>query len=385
MGRERAERSAVHALSEPADTSVLRVGLLGAGMIATIDYGYLPGLARISQRAQVVAIASRTPERARAVAEAHGIPAVYPSLEEMLEADLDAVVNLTPIPLHFQTSRAILESGRHLVTEKPIASTMAEADSLIRLAQEQGLLIVAAPADMITDEWVEARRLINEGAIGKVAFARVQSSHAGPAGLGWPVDPTALYQDGSGALLDMAVYGLHQVTGVLGPARHVMAMSGITTPVRRARGGPFDGLEIPVSSPDNNLVMIDHGESTFSIVDGTYDVVATKSPRMEIYGLEGTLIVNRDDVEAPPLEIFRLDAASASPGWVAPRTDGRRHRSNRFAELQRGVLVEHLADCLRDGSRPVLSGEHARHALEIMIAAQRSARQGVAVELETTF
>lgn len=369
----------------PVSGAALRVGLLGAGMISTVDYGYLPGLARISDRVEVVAIASRTQERARSIAHDHGIPAVYRSLEEMLEADLDAVVNLTPIPVHFRTSRAILESGRHLVTEKPIASTVDEADTLIQLAEERDLLIVAAPADMITDEWVTARRLVNDNAIGKVAFARVQSSHAGPAGMGWPVDPTWFYQEGSGPLLDMAVYGLHQVTGILGPAKRVMAMSGITAPVRRARGGPFDGLEIPVSEPDNNLVMLDLGEATFAVVDGTFNVVGSKSPLMEVYGLEGTLLVNRRDDEVPPLELYRLGTEPGESGWTTPGDFSFAGGSDRFGELQRGVLVEHLADCLRDGTQPVLSGQHARHVLEIMMAAQKSACEGVAVDLETTF
>lgn len=372
-------------MSVPFAGRPLRLGLLGAGMIATVDYGYLPGLAKIRERVSVVAVAGRTEDRARVVAEAYGIPGVYASLDEMLQADIDAVLNLTPIPAHFETSRAILESGRHLVTEKPIASTVAEADALVRLANERDLLIVSAPAEMVTDEWAAARDLVSEGVIGKVAFARIQSSHAGPAGLAWPIDPTSLYQEGAGPLLDMGVYGLHQATGVLGPAKRVMAMSGITTPVRTARGGPFDGLEIPVTVPDNNLLMLDFGESTFAVVDGTFNVVASRSPRMEIYGLGGTLLVNDPDGEAPLLELYRLEADAGTPGWTAPPTDGHADNPGRFAELQRGVLVEHLADCLRDGTRPVLSAEHARHVLEIMIAARASAQEAVAVELKTTF
>jgi predicted dehydrogenase len=363
----------------------LRVGLLGAGMIATVGYGYLPYLAKVAAKLAVVAIADPNVALATAVARAHDIAAVFTSLEEMLGADLDAVVNLTPIPLHFRTSKAILESGRHLVTEKPLSSTMGEADELIELAERKGLLIVAAPADMIADEWATARRLVSDGAIGKVAFARVQSSHAGPAGQGWPVDPTWFYQEGSGPLLDMGVYGLTQVTGVLGPAKRVMAMSGITTPVRTVRGGPFAGLEIAVAEPDNNLVMLDFGGATFAVVDGTFNVVGSKSPRMEIFGLGGTLIVNRDDVPAPPVEVYRLDAAPGLSGWITPKAYGFPSGGDRFRELQRGALIEHLADCVREGSRPVPSAYHARHVLEIMLAARHSAADGIAVDITTTF
>ncbi len=370
----------------PAHQGRLRVGVLGAGMIATVGYGYLPHLGKIGDRVEVVAIANRGIEKARAVADAYGIARAVASLEELLELDLDAVVNLLPGPDHFAASTRVLESGRHLVTEKPIASTLEEADRLLDLADRRGLLVVAAPADMLANEWIQARDLVARNAIGKVAFARVQSSHAGAASLAWPVNPSQFYQRGVGALLDLAVYGLTQVTGVLGPVVRVSALSGITVPVRRARGGPFDGLEIPVTAPDNNLILLDFGEATFAVVDGTYNVVASRAPRMEVYGLEGTLLVNRPDEAVPPVEVYRLDAAPGVAGWVTPRTyEIFPVGSDRFAELQRGALIEHLADCLRDGRQPVASGRHARHVLEVMLAAERSATEGRVVDVASTF
>jgi predicted dehydrogenase len=320
------------------------------------------------------------------VAEAHEAGHAVESLDELLALDVDAVVNLLPGPAHFIASKRILEAGRHLVTEKPISSTLAEADELLDLADRAGLYVVAAPADMVTSEWARARDLVARGAIGKVAFARVQSSHAGAAALSWPVDPSQFYREGVGALLDLAVYGLTQVTGVLGPGRRVSAFSGITVPERLVRGGPFDGKTIPVSAPDNNLILIDFGDATFAVVDGTFNVVASKSPRMEVFGLEGTLLVNRDDVAAPRVEVYRLDAAPGLAGWISPQTyEIFPVGSDRFAELARGVLIEHLADCIRDHTQPVASGRHARHVLELMLAAQQSAVEGKAVDVGTVF
>jgi predicted dehydrogenase len=214
----------------------------------------------------------------------------------------------------------------------------------------------------------------------------VQSSHAGAAGLAWPVDPSQFYQEGVGALLDLGVYGITQVTGVLGPVRRVMAMSGITVPSRTARGGPFDGVEIPVTAPDNNLLLLDFGEGTFVSLDATFNVLASRAPRMELYGLEGTLVVNRGDTGQPPVEVYRLDAAPGLAGWISPQDY---HifpvGSDRFAELQRGALIEHLADCVEHGTRPRASGQHARHVLEVMLAAQRSVAEARAIDVVSTF
>ena len=367
----------------------LRVGILGAGMIATAEPGYLPGLRRLRGRVEVTAMASRTRSRAEQVARDWDIPEVYDDLGQMLDgADLDAVVNLTPIAAHYETSLRILSAGKHLVTEKPLASTLAQADELIDAAGD-GLRIVCAPMDILKREWVQARRLVSGGALGKVAFARVQSSHGGPAAMAWPADPTWFYATGAGPLLDMGVYGLDRVTAVLGPARAVAALSGVTAPVRRARGGPFDGLEIPVTEPDNNLILLDFGDATFAVVDASYCAVATRSPEMEVFGLAGTLVVNRPDAGYRPgelpVELFRMDSAPGLPGWITPHSLDAQARPGRTEVLARASLVEHLADCLDAGTEPLPSAARARHVLEIMLAARTAAATGRTVPLATTF
>jgi len=359
-------------------------------MIATVSYGFLPGLKRMTDTVDVVAIASRTRARADGVARDWDIPAVYDDVGSMLaHADLDAVLNVTTIDAHFETSKAILAASKHLITDKPLAQTMAECDELLALAQERGVLIVSAPGDMLRNEWQEAKRLVKAGALGKIAFARVQSSHAGPAGMAWPADPTWFYQKGSGPLLDMGAYGLTRITGVLGPAKRVTAMSGITVPIRRARGGAFDGLEIPVTEPDNTLLLLDFGGATFATVDASFNVVGTRAPAMEIYGLEGSMTVNRPDADILPgqypIELFRIDAGPGLSGWITPRTVGRSWLQDRQQVVQRATLVEHLVECLATGQPPIAGPEHARHVMEIMLTAQSAAEDGRTVTLETSF
>lgn len=367
----------------------LRAGILGAGTIATASSGFLPGMTLIPDLVTVIAVADPVVDRAQRVASEHGIPEIYDGLEAMLErSDLDLVVNLTPIPFHGPTSRLILEAGKHLVIEKPIAGTLDEADALIELANRQHLKYVVAPPNLLYQNRVEAKRLLAANAIGKPCFARVRGSHGGPAVGAWPLDPTWFYQKGSGPLLDMGVYGIHDITGLLGPAKRVVAFSGITEPVRTVRGGPFVGKEIEVTADDNTLMMLDFGGSTFAVIDGTYNVNAAKSPQIEIFGRQGTLNLYNvhSDPSNPPLEIFRLDAAPGVDGWITPR---QRHSPNdldaQWQKLKRGLLVKHLAECVIEDKQPVLSAEHARHALEIMIKSMESARTGCAIELQTTF
>ncbi len=366
----------------------LRAGILGTGTIATATGGFLGGMMAMPETVTTVAVADPVVERAWAVADRYGIPEVYASLEAMLEqSDLDLVVNLTPIPVHGPTSRTILAAGKHLVVEKPLAATLEEADALIALAQRQGLTCVVAPPNLLYQNRVDAKALLDAGAIGKPCFARVRASHGGPAAGAWPLDPTWFYQAGSGPLLDMGVYGIHDITGLLGPAKRVVAFSGITEPTRTVRGGPFKGTEIAVTADDNTLMMLDFGGATFAVVDGTFNVNAAKSPQIEIFGRAGTLNLynQQQGAEHPPLELFRLDAAPGVDGWITPRPRAATPLEEQWHRYRRAILVKHLADCVVEGRRPVPSAEHARHALEIMLKAVESARSGRALDLETTF
>ena len=117
------------------DRRPLKLGVLGAGMIATYSYGVIPNLRHIPEKVELVAVADPVFERARDAQRQFHVPHVYAGLEEMLErCDLDAVANLTPIPVHGATSLEILQAGKHLVSEKPLATTMEEANALIETA-----------------------------------------------------------------------------------------------------------------------------------------------------------------------------------------------------------------------------------------------------------
>ncbi|MDQ3327655.1 MAG: Gfo/Idh/MocA family oxidoreductase [Chloroflexota bacterium] len=370
------------------DQKPLRLGVLGTGMIATTRHGVMPNLRHIPGKVELVAVADTVLERAQEAQREFDVPEVYGSLEEMLErAEIDAVANLTPIPFHGATSLQILEAGKHVVSEKPIGTTMEETDALIETARSTGLTFVCSPPNAIYPYHREARRLIREGTIGRIAFARARSSHGGPAAGNWPGDPSWFYQKGSGPLFDMGVYGIHEITSLLGPAKRVVGFSGITEPTRTVRGGPFKDTKIEVTADDNTLFMLDFGDSAYAVIDGTFNVNAARGPRIEVFGREGTLNLGDrwSGPEVPPLEVYRVDAVPGMGGWVTPQSWGLSQEQERVAQLGRAIIVDHLVDCVWAGKQPELSAEHARHALEIMIKAVESAHSGRVLDLETSF
>ncbi len=134
--------------------------------------------------------------------------------------------------------------------------------------------------------------------------------------------------------------------------------------------------------------MLDFGDATLAVVDATFNVQASRTPQLELFGTAGTLIVNRPGGAADgsgPIELFRLDAAPGLAGWVSPESLDALPRPNHAARYSRAVLIDHLADCLSGDSRPITGVHKARHVLEIMLAARTAAHEGRTVSLTTTF
>jgi predicted dehydrogenase len=357
--------------------SRVRVGVVGCGVIANSTY--LPGIVGMGEKVELVAVCDQQRELAERIGAKFGAKQVYSDYDEMLaKAPIDAVVVLTNIQSHAPNVLTALKAGKHVYTEKTLATTLEDAERCIAEAHGRNLLLACAPPVMLSATNQRVKALIEKGAIGRVNFVRARHSHGGPASfLHWTADPTWFYKKGAGPILDLGVYAFHTITGILGPVRRVTAMLGIAQPERPIRSGPAKGKMIQVEAEDNGLVLLDFGNATFAVVDGTYAVRAAKGPRMEFYGSEGTINVNDRGVD-PPLELWREDEQLGISGWMGVPVDGSRGWS-----LASGV--EHLADCIREGKKPLISAEHARHCLEVMLAAMEASKSRQAQEVSSVF
>jgi predicted dehydrogenase len=386
----------------------VRTAVVGAGMIA--EKRYVPRILG-NPRAELTAVCTRSPERAILMRERFGVARVHADLDEMLaREELDLVVNLTPIQMHFPINLKALQAGKHLYSEKTLALTVDEATRLIEVAEAQRLKLGAAAATMLAPINRQVKRLLIDGTIGKVAFAKVSSSHGGPAyDKAWPADPTWFYQRGAGPLRDMGVYGLHTITGLLGPARRVTALSGLSDPVRIVRGGPSAGKRIDAEEDDVTLLLLDFGNSTFAMVDASFCVRATRQrslAALEIYGADGTIAADiwaesdklsvwRDNEVpgvrgCPPTQSVKREAAAGGvpQTQLSPQEAGVREWTSIETDPTPWDLasaIDHMVDCIAEDRQVIPSGEHARHVLEIMQKAMVAARTGETQTMDTTF
>jgi predicted dehydrogenase len=372
----------------------LRIGVIGVGALTL--RGILPHLSEddVRQRVMVGALCDRVLERAEAAAARYSVPAVYSSVDEMLaEAEIDAVTVASPIGLHFEHCRAALDADRHVHANKTMATTVREADELIALAVERNLCLVASPGEALRPQVTRARELIDSGAIGELSWALCGAAFGEyhedeperrAAVAGASIDPAWYFQSpGGGPMYDMTVYALHQLTSVLGPALAVVAMSGV-----RVREREFLGARIPTHVDDNTIVVLDFGDGLLAVAYGTAAGSHTRQFGAGTYfGTRGTidgLLLNGEPFEFPGRELM----AGAPPSdryaqmCVLPHVRGR-HRDMDESHVFEDIMQ--LVDCVLDGTQTLVTAEHARHVIDIIESAYRSARTGKRQELTTSF
>jgi predicted dehydrogenase len=274
--------------------------------------------------------------------------------------DVDAVLVLTSIPSHFELAYAALEAGKHVLVEKPMATTLDEGRRLLELSRSAPGLLVCAPHIVLSPTYRALWRHVRDGDIGRVLLARARYGHGGH-GL-----PPWFFQRGGGALFDLGVYNVVALTGLLGPARRVTAFAGTAIRERPSANGA-----VAVEAIDNAHVLIDFGESVFASVTTGFTMQKYRSPAIELYGSGGTLQMLGDDWAPAGYELWRNEVGAwqvfedEDPRWYW--MDG----------------LPHMVRCIRDGTRPLNTPDHAYHALEIMLAAERSAADGRAHEIES--
>ncbi len=368
-------------------TPPVRLGVVGAGSISV--RGVLPHctMEDVQDRVRVAAVCDPVLERAQAAAERFGVPRAYATLEEMLAAgDLDAVSIASPIGLHYQQGLLAIEHGLHVHFNKTMTTTLAEADALIAQAEARGVKLVASPGEMLRPLHQAIRRQLQAGALGTLTWAVAGSAFGqyheresvrhGDDPL-TNINPAWYFRrPGGGPLYDMTVYGLHALTGMVGPAQRVTAFSGL-----RIHEREFRGEMLPCDMDDNTLMVLDFGDALFGFV---YGVAAGSLPslgRWGIFGTGGAIIgdqLNGQPIDYPGREL----ALEGGPNAVLPHVVGP-HRNQEEAHVYEDIMQ--LVDWIRDDVPTIVTAEHARHVIEIFDGAYRSAESGRAVDLRTTF
>ena len=344
---------------------MIRVGILGAGGIAALSH--LPEIAAIDGM-QVTHICGRRERRLRLLCDRFAIPRYSTNWDALLgDKDMDAVIVALPHPLHAEAGLAVLERGLHLFMQKPLCTTMEEADQLVAASEARPEQIVYCRPSFGGVVY-EMRRQIAAGRIGMVSGALARHSHGGPeiyyAEVADSFEELRAEDDfwffdadtaGGGALIDMGVYAIATLVALLGKVAGVTAR--MTT------------VNKPTAMEDTATLILDFVNGALGTAETGWCDPA-RSTYLRVHGTTGKLIQDGESIQY-------LRPGSADREWAAPIIE-------RLPAP--GVPNQHVEwlRCIESGTAPELSNLWlARHVTEIMCAAIASNAQGRRIALQS--
>ena len=341
----------------------LGLGVIGCGSVFSGPYRSLIERLSVDGRVHVSAVYDVDDAKRRGAAAHFDVEPDLPGPDDVIAGDdVDVVLVLTSMNEHGPLATAALEAGKHVLVEKPPATSLGQAAELVQLARRSPGLLVCAPHILLSPTFRAVHAAVREGQVGALLTARARYGWAGPWWSEW------FYEPGGGSLFDLGVYNVTSLCALFGPARRVTAMVGVAIPER-----VVNGRRMRVEADDNAHVLLDFGESRFAVVTTGFTMQKYRSPAIEVYGSEGTVQLLGDDWAPEGWELWR----NAEGSWrVFPESD---------PHWQWTEGLRHLVDCVETGNPTVTRPEHAYHALEIMLAAQAAGRDGVTRTIESDF
>lgn len=326
------------------------VGIIGAGVIAA---QYLDQLTTYPDL-EVRALGDLRPDAAAERAQQYGVPH-HGTVETVLDdPDIEIVVNLTIPAAHFEVSSRILETGKHVWSEKPLTTSRGEATALLDLARARGLRVGGAPDTVLGAGVQTALRALADGEIGVGRSALAQFRSAGPES--WHPAPDFLFQPGAGPLYDMGPYYLTSLVLAHGPVSSVSAVGSQTSPTRTIGSGPRAGQTVTVEVPTRVDGLLRFASGAGAAVQFSFDEPIDRPHVLELTGSRGTLALPDPNQFSGPTRTARRGAAE----WAAREPAG--------AVGGRGLGTLEMARALRADRPHLLTGELAAHVLDIMIS-----------------
>jgi predicted dehydrogenase len=335
------------------------LGVLGCGAISA---AYLDNFTtHFRDIVDVRAVADLFPERARQSAEKYHVPKVNSAEELIADPEIELVVNLTFAPQHYALSKAALEAGKHVFTEKPLAVTLDEGRDLVETAKRKGLLLAGA-ADIFLGAGLQTcRRLLDEKVIGMPLLAS--------AFIALNYGNSARWQSkGTGPVFDMGPYYLTALAALCGPVRRVSG--AVSNPIPE-KIDPQDGRSFTVSTPMEAVGTLEFASGLVGVFAASGESAEGYVPRLEFYGSAATLQANDPNMYNRPV----LLRGGSNPGEVRPDPG--------FMAEGRGLGVAEMAWALRAGRQPRASGELMLHVLEVSHALHTSAELGRHIAIGT--
>ena len=351
------------------NNKIIRVAITGCGSVSN---RYIPHL-QTSSLVKIVGLCDIIYERAVEQNEKYKVGATtFSNIDALLkDCEFDLMLTLTDMQMHGTLNRKALLAGKNVWSEKPLANTYKEGVELVELAKQKGIRIWGAPSVVTSPQFEFMSQTIQSGKLGKLASAHGQYGHTGPT---WS---SFFYEPLGGSMPDLGVYNMATLTGLLGPAKSVMAMTSI---VNKQREIDHKGI-VEVKEEDNAHILLEHENGIIShIMCGFnyFDPFGHEAKNqtlhsIQIFGDKGNMRLIGYDWE--PKSVV-LDTSWTNP----PETHA---TDDKGYQWQEGAT--RIATSLSNKIEPKIHVLHSLHVLEIIEASRKSSKEGIKVQLSSAF
>ena len=352
-----------------AEEKIIKVAIIGCGSVSNRYIVHLQS----SPLVKIVSLCDIKQDRAEAQNKKYNIGAsTYNNINALLKGNaFDLMLTLTDMQMHGALNKIALQAGKHVWSEKPLANTYAEGKALVDFAKLKGVRIWGAPAVVTSPQFEFMSKTIQEGKLGKLASAHGQYGHTGPT---WS---SFFYEPLGGSMPDLGVYNMATLTGLLGPAKSVMAMTSI---VNKEREIDEKGI-VKVNEEDNAHILLEHDNGVIShIMCGFnyFDPFGHEAKNqtlhsIQIFGDKGNMRLIGYDWE--PKSVVLDNSWTEAPQVV--QTDDKGYQWQEGATRIAGALSKNI--------EPRINVLHSLHVLEIIEAARKSSKEGIKVKLVSSF
>lgn len=330
--------------------STLKVGVIGCGTIS--KYRHLPEY-NANKQVEIVAVCDIVEERAKKMAEEYGAKAFTDYKEVLKLDDIDAISVCLPNYLHAPVSIDALNAGKHVLCEKPMATSKEEAEAMIEAAIANGKKLMIGHNQRFVTSHQKAKEIIDSGKLGKIYSFKTTFGHAGPEG--WSVDGAESWffnkkQAFIGAMGDLGVHKADLIRYLLGEFTEVGAF--IETNAKQ------------FSDVDDNAVCILRTESgIIGTLAASWAYVSSGDNSTIIYGEKGTLRLEADP-EYSLIEEYRDGSV------VNHKLD--KIQTNEEGGQTSSHVISHFVESIVENKEPLINGEEGMKSLQIILAALES-------------
>jgi UDP-N-acetyl-2-amino-2-deoxyglucuronate dehydrogenase len=341
----------------------IRFALVGCGRISA---NHFEALARHAERAELVGVCDAQPQALAAAAKATGATP-YATLAELLDrSDADVVVLATPSGLHPRQAIAVAKSGRHVITEKPMATKWDEGMAMVRECREAGVKLFVVKQNRLNPTMQALKQAIDQRRFGRIAMVNVNVFWTRPQSYYDDARWRGRWDMDGGAFMNQASHYVDMVDWLVGPVDNVHAYTATLGRDIEAEDTGVMSLRLRSGALASiNVTMLTHGQN----FEGSITVLG-ESGTVRIGGVAVNQIQHWQFAQQQP-EDAQIKAANYAP----PSVYGYGHP----------LYYDNVIRTLRGEVQPQVDGYEGLRSLEVVIAAYRSARDGVRVGLPLVF